>query len=495
MNLFVYELPEIAEITGKLRGRGAGVAAKGSFTPEIFIEVSGYVERLSQMQQKIKGAKEALIATDKTLSQTLDGPANNTLSALEKFVELTDAQLLKPAIPTISAADYFALGTSVITAQGELYEQVFQLFTERARYARNNAATQQFMVLTIYAALTLCALYLLISFQLNTRASIKSILDAAHSLRDGKLNVLLKPSSSDELSEAIHGLNDAMQSLQKQVKAIANESTLLNNTAESLDKVSQATRQSGDSQQQQIARVLTDVGHSSESAQSVLRLCEDAALRAKQAVGASENCSASSLLSADASRELATNITAAAGEISELSNRVQDISSVIDAIRGIAEQTNLLALNAAIEAARAGEQGRGFAVVADEVRTLASRTQEATQEIHKSIQSLQAGAANAVSVMEQSSSQAGKSEEQTRKTGKELDEVTTAIKAMAAVIGQVAAAAKEQATTASNIENAVGQVSHASAELVNGAEQVAENAKSVFARSRELDQVVAGFEV
>ena len=156
-------------------------------------------------------------------------------------------------------------------------------------------------------------------------------------------------------------------------------------------------------------------------------------------------------LSAVTIRQLAESIRKAGDEIGDLAQQAASISTVIDVIKGIAEQTNLLALNAAIEAARAGEQGRGFAVVADEVRTLATRTQESTEEIETTITSLQQVAEQAVSAMDQACDKANTGEEEAIQTGEMLRDIVQSVTQVSDLIHQVATASDEQAGAAGEI--------------------------------------------
>ena len=148
---------------------------------------------------------------------------------------------------------------------------------------------------------------------------------------------------------------------------------------------------------------------------------------------------------------LANEVKKAASTMDELKDNSENIGMVLDVIRGIAEQTNLLALNAAIEAARAGEQGRGFAVVADEVRSLANRTQESTQEINTIIAKLRSGAENAVHVMEHGSKQAEASVKHSAEAGESLLAINDAIAKIKQMNDQIAAAAEEQSVVGENI--------------------------------------------
>jgi len=193
--------------------------------------------------------------------------------------------------------------------------------------------------------------------------------------------------------------------------------------------------------------------------------------------------------------QLAAEVGQSADIIQQLAKDSESVGGVLDVIRGIADQTNLLALNAAIEAARAGEQGRGFAVVADEVRTLAGRTQQSTQEIQEMIERLQTGAVSAVDTMERGRENAQASVCDAALAGHSLESITSSVTSIRDVNTQVASAAEEQSAVAEEIKGSIINISEIAERTALGAQETSRASEHLAELSNRLQSLVGGFKI
>lgn len=313
-----------------------------------------------------------------------------------------------------------------------------------------------------------------------------------HSLKDlakedGDLTVRIETKSKDELGDLAFWFNSFMEKLQGVVKEIVNTALPLSSLARDLHQLTDDTNKTISVQRQaaeQAKYAVDDMSNSviaeassANEASSAANDSNNAADRGQQTVGVTVNNI----------RQLATNVQEASEVILKLETDANQVGAVLDVIKGIAEQTNLLALNAAIEAARAGEQGRGFAVVADEVRTLASRTQKSTEEIQKTIEQLQSAARSAVQKMQQSTVQADQSVTSANQAGESLQVITTSIRRIREMNQHIAAATEEQQSMAGTI---VGHV----VEIVKHTEHTSKSADHIAKAARELANLAQNLE-
>ena len=324
---------------------------------------------------------------------------------------------------------------------------------------------------------------------------LRRVNEMLHVVASGDLSRKLDESGNDEFAQLSHNCNLLIESLRTLIQSIVSRSTQLATAAEQTSAVTAQSTTAIEEQRIQVEQAASATTEMSSTAQSVLSSANDALGEIKQADDEAERVKVISGRNRQTIELLANEVESASQVINKLQQDSASIGSILDVIRGIAEQTNLLALNAAIEAARAGEQGRGFAVVADEVRTLASRTQESTQEIQNMIEVLQGGAEKAVSVMETGKKQATNCVEQSVQAEQALDTITHAVHEAFDRSSQIATAAEEQSVVAHEISENLESIVAIAEQTTAGSKQTAESSSEVARLAEELQHSVQEFKI
>lgn len=311
----------------------------------------------------------------------------------------------------------------------------------------------------------------------------------------GDLTRQLPKLHNDEVGTIVDAYNAFTNSFRVLVQNLKNFVGELDGATDQILTVTERTKSEMSEQQSETQQVASSISEMSTTVQEVANSASAAAAATQQAQEEANNGRRVVGETMDAIHALADEVKRAAGVIERLEKDSEEIGTVLDVIRGIADQTNLLALNAAIEAARAGEQGRGFAVVADEVRTLASRTQQSTQEIQKMIERLQTAAREAVHVMDAGSGQAETSVSQAAKAGQSLDTIADAVSTIAGMSEQIASAAEEQSAAANEISGNVESINRRAEHNSEGARRAAECTRRLVDLKDQLHTMVSSYRV
>lgn len=322
---------------------------------------------------------------------------------------------------------------------------------------------------------------------------LKGIVTRAEKNND--LTIRGDTSGEDEISEIAVAFNDMMQIFQQALNNISSASHQIASASEETSIITEQTSAAVAQQQAETTQLATAMNEMSLTVNEIAKNTTQTSVASDEAISNVDAGSQAMQGTIATIQELASVVSQTSGTITDLEKRTIDISSVLDVISGIAEQTNLLALNAAIEAARAGEQGRGFAVVADEVRALASRTQDATGEITKMIDQLQQGSKQAVTSMNESQSQVTSAVVQANSTGDSLNTITDVIHQINGMSTQIATAAEEQGAVAIEISRNVTSINEASEQTANATLQTSQSSNELAGLASGLNDLVQRFKV
>lgn len=447
--------------------------------------------------EKLLLTVETLAPQYQTNTQTLKGQLKTyidtasklTLGLINGEMELGNMRQLAQKMNQ----DYTAFSTSLKAFRTQAHEDFAQRLDQAKKDSQLSLTTG--MIIACVIVLLICIGSLVIANGITS--NLFKIIRELEGMATGKgdLTVRLETKAQDEIGTLVNRFNAFATHLQLMIKVLANLALGVTQSTEDVRRIAQHTHEGIENQQSEIQQVATAITQMAQTSMEVSSNAGQASQATQQANDESQSSQQVVQQNIQGISTLAGNIENAQTVIQALANEVEQIATASQDIGNIAEQTNLLALNAAIEAARAGEQGRGFAVVADEVRTLAGRTAASTAEIGNIIQRLLNNATQAVDVMEASKNQAEEAVNQSKNTGLSLQTILKSINTIHQMNQLVTSSAQEQSTVADEVSENIVRINSFSEQTVDDAQSTAKATQKLSEQAEQLKAIVNEFKV
>ncbi|WP_457792973.1 methyl-accepting chemotaxis protein [Pseudomonas syringae] len=445
-------------------------------------EFSGYLEAFQRWSPEVFKTK---------LNDVMQQPGSLEVARLQRLgfdTPMGDPLNVKPE-------DWFNLATSRIDLMAQVEAELGQNVVSLATAARSSAQSSLYVAVATVVLMLIVVLWLASVIIRNIKVAVVDVNRTLIALSTRDLTARTRYVGKDEFGEISRNLDNMAQQISDVIRDIGSATAQVATAAEQSSAVALQTSQNVAQQRQGTDQVATAISEMSATVKDVARSTTDAAAMSQRVNTSTVQGKAEIENTISLIQGLSLQAEQTSQIIGELKGESNAISSVLDVIRGVADQTNLLALNAAIEAARAGEQGRGFAVVADEVRNLAKKTQESTVSIQNMIANLQSGSERAATSMQETLGKAQAGASNVVRAGELLEEIAEGIASISDRNIQVASAAEEQSLVAEEIHRNVDDINSLVIQVSAGAEQTAVTSRELARLAEQQQGLVGRFKV
>lgn len=487
--------PSVTQTLGEGRAMGSYSLGQGFLNSSSSTRFDELLVQIEKLQAEYALKLQDALGSSSAARESLSAQAENSKASLKQASELFEEQVVMADTLDAPWQAFYDQVTGLMEHTYQLNQATLKFLDSQLQQRLAQNRTHMILQASALSVVFVLIFYLYGGFYASTRTTLKSLGAMMDKVAAGDMTVNFKASSRDELGELGEVFNGTVKKIHDLIERVGHTVGEVERQAGQVESVSAQSNQAVAGQRSQIEQVATAMNQMSATSMEVARSAA-AAVSSAHSVN-DETLSGRGLVESQQGSiaALASEIDQSVLVINQLASDSQSISRVLEVIKSIAEQTNLLALNAAIEAARAGEQGRGFAVVADEVRTLAKRTQQSTEEIEQMIAKLHGGVGAAVKAMGVSHQMANGTVGQSEKVQQALENILGAVGMIVDQNQQIAAAVEQQTAVAHDIDQNIVEINRAGERTAQGAHQTEDASRALSAQVVELKQLISAFRV
>ncbi|MBE8167326.1 MAG: methyl-accepting chemotaxis protein [Shewanella sp.] len=493
-DLYLTKLPIVNDFSSRVSAQAQQILKAGSFTPDSYTYLVAVSKRLAELNGTLNKSTKRL--------QEFYGENSEWVNAVKALQNSTQS-LLDSVSQKIIEPDEFTINSSEfsqnISKQQRALSRLQQNTSDLVERIQKQKVMQQesnmlYLVLFVLAVVMLSLYFFLSAFKAISE-NVQIINKMTSNVANGDLSQNLVINSKDEFNEIANAFNQMLGSMRNLISEVQQLSQDVVMASEQVQQITEKVEQNLHAQQEDTHQVASAISQLVASVEAVGRNTEQATDITASAQQDVEQGQVVILQTVDGINLIAKEVSLGAEVINQLAQHADDIGKVVDVIHGIAEQTNLLALNAAIEAARAGEQGRGFAVVADEVRTLASRTAKSTDEIRRMIELVQSATSKAVETMESGSQRANEGVEHANEVSTSIDNVTRRVQEVVVLSQQIAEVVAEQRLATGQVDEKTHAIERGAADSLTAAQSASGIGKVLAQDAKKLAAQISDFKI